>query len=161
MPVESSFSLRGHQSIDRHGKLIAPNRETIELGLVRDRYTEDGRMRESFGVASAFFNDPNSGNRVEYTGPHGWRLVDEEGYERQSVYDKFSRGEVRGNYGNLKIDVPLGADVDRDVLDAASDGLDYFLQHADELKLVEQSTDQGGQTPSMPTAPPTQPAPSV
>ena len=110
---------------------------------------------------SAFFNDPNSGNRVEYTGPHGWRLVDEEGYERQSVYDKFSRGEVRGNYGNLKIDVPLGADVDRDVLDAASDGLDYFLQHADELKLVEQSTDQGGQTPSMPTAPPTQPAPSV
>ncbi|MBI2032395.1 MAG: hypothetical protein HYV38_02585 [Candidatus Levybacteria bacterium] len=52
---------------------------------------------------------------------------------------------------------------DRDPLDAAREGLDYFLQHADELRLVEPAQ-PGGQTPpapNTPPTPPTQPAPSV
>lgn len=45
----------------------------------------------------------------------------------------------------------------RDPLDAAREGLDYFLEHVDELKPIEP-----GQTPpSTPGIPPTQPAPSV
>lgn len=46
---------------------------------------------------------------------------------------------------------------DRDPLDAAREGLDYFLQHASELKPVEPT---GGQTPPpVPNTPPAQPAP--
>lgn len=71
------------------------------------------------------------------------------------------RYSFNGHYFNLNDDFVPHYDSlpDRDPLDAVREGLDYFLQHADELKLVEPN--QGGQTQPTPGIPLTQPAPSV
>ena len=75
--------------------------------------------------------------------------------DRQN-WEKFAEVSLRESAEKrVSVEKNPFAPVDRDPLDAAREGLDYFVQHAEELKPIE--------NPALrpPGAPPAQPAPSV
>lgn len=135
---------RSYSRDDRYGSLTTPDGRTLSISSTKLR--DDSTYYDYVS-----FNDPqNPKITVEIGNVNDLiELKDENGKMLSSILcKKWDRKNVavwwKGEIENLP-------PPSRDPQDAAREGLDYFLQHADELKPVEPS----------PQTPPTPPSPSV
>ncbi len=147
----------------RAGKLVGPDGRSVEIVLEKERSVfEDetdngtwvpavdstGQVKptyESLAVGRLSLTDPADEGQMILVYPNGIEVYGAEySFPEFTIFLGGEKGLKVENLGDDRLKIP-----DRDPLDVTKEGLDYFLEHAAELKPV---------APSTPTTPPTQPA---